>query len=94
MPELSEYDTVILVYPLWWGTLPVAVQKFLTESRLEGKTLYSLVTHGGGGFGSALQDTPKWTAARVSNAALSVYDDEVTAALPKIVSWLEKIADN
>ncbi|MBP5592221.1 DUF4405 domain-containing protein [bacterium] len=94
VPELSEYDTVILVYPLWWGTLPVAVQKFLTESRLEGKTLYSLVTHGGGGFGSALQDTPKWTAARVSNAALSVYDDEVTAALPKIVSWLEKIADN
>lgn len=93
-PELAQYDTVILLYPLWWGTLPVPVQKFLTENKLEGKTLYSLVTHGGGGFGSALQDTPKWTAAKVSPLTLAVYDDEVTAALPKVLSWLEKIADN
>ncbi len=93
-PELAQYDTVILVYPLWWGTLPVPVQRFLTENKLEGKTLYSLVTHGGGGFGSALQDTSKYTAAKLSPDALSVYDDEVTAALPKVLSWLEKIANN
>ena len=51
VPELSEYDTVILVYPLWWWTLPMPVQKLLTENKLDGKTLYSLVTHGGSGFG-------------------------------------------
>jgi len=94
VPELSEYDTVILVYPLWWWTLPMPVQKFLTENKLDGKTLYSLVTHGGSGFGTAIQDTAKWTAAKVSPEALAVYDDEVTGALPKLISWLKKIANN
>ena len=94
VPDLSEYDTVILVYPLWWWTLPMPVQKFLTENNLEGKTLYSLVTHGGSGFGSAIQDTAKYTAAKISPEALAVYDDEVTRALPKVISWLEKIANN
>ena len=93
VPELSEYDTVILVYPLWWWTLPMPVQKFLTENKLDGKTLHSLVTHGGSGFGTAIQDTAKWTAAKVSPEALAVYDDEVTGALPKVISWLKKIAE-
>jgi len=93
VPELSEYDTVILVYPLWWWTLPMPVQKFLTENKLDGKTLYSLVTHGGSGLGTAIQDTAKWTAAKVSPEALAVYDDEVTGALPKLISWLKKIAE-
>ena len=94
VPDLSGYDTVILVYPLWWWTLPMPVQKFLTENKLEGKTLYTLVTHGGSGFGSAIQDTAKFTAAKISPDALAVYDDEVTRALPKVISWLEKIANN
>ena len=55
VPELSEYDTVVLVYPLWWGTLPMPVQTFLEENDMDGKTIYSLVTHGGSGFGSAIQ---------------------------------------
>ncbi|MBR1744106.1 MAG: NAD(P)H-dependent oxidoreductase [Lachnospiraceae bacterium] len=50
IPDLSEYDTVVLVYPLWWGTLPMPVQTFLSENDLEGKTVYSLVTHGGSGL--------------------------------------------
>ena len=93
VPELSEYATVTLVYPLWWWTLPMPVQKFLTENKLDGKTLHSLVTHGGSGFGTAIQDTAKWTAAKVSPEALAVYDDEVTGALPKVISWLKKIAE-
>ncbi|MBO7126660.1 hypothetical protein J6W78_03860 [bacterium] len=93
-PDLSGYDTVILVYPLWHWTLPVPVQKFLTENKLEGKTLYSLVTHGGSGFGNAIKDTPKWTSAKVSPLTLSVYDDEVKTALPKVIEWVKKIASS
>ena len=94
VPDLSGYDTVILVYPLWHWTLPVPVQKFLTENKLEGKTLYSLVTHGGSGFGNAIKDTPKWTSAKVSPLTLAVYDDEVKTALPKVIEWVKKIASS
>ncbi|MBR1744143.1 MAG: hypothetical protein IJ733_20240, partial [Lachnospiraceae bacterium] len=92
IPELSDYDTIILVYPLWWGTLQMPVQTFLEENDLNGKTVYSLVTHGGSGFGSAIQDTGKYTKAEVSSENLSVYDDEVTDALSEVVSWVKRIA--
>ena len=91
-PELSEYDTVLLVYPLWWGTLPMPVQTFLEKNDLTGKTVYSLVTHGGSGFGSAVQDTGKYTKAQVSSENLSVYDDDVTEALPEVTAWVKRIA--
>lgn len=93
IPELSDYDTVILVYPLWWGTLPMPVQTFLEENDMNGKTIYSLVTHGGSGFGSAIQDTGKYTKAEVSSENLSVYDDEAAVALPKVLAWVKRIAD-
>ena len=31
--------------------------------------------------------------AKISPEALAVYDDEVTVALPKVLSWLKKIAE-
>ncbi len=93
MPELSDYDTVILVYPLWWGTLPMPVQTFLEENDMNGKIIYSLVTHGGSGFGSAIQDTGRYTKAEVSLENLSVYDDDVTEALPEVVAWVKRMAD-
>jgi len=58
------------------------------------KTLYSLVTHGGSGFGNAIKDTPKWTSAKVSPLTLSVYDDEVKTALSKVIEWVKKIASS
>lgn len=94
VPDLSEYDTVILVYPLWWWTLPMPVQTFLNENDLSGKTIYSLVTHGGSGYGSALDDTKKYTAATVSNITLEVYDDDVVDALPQVVNWAKRIAED
>ena len=91
LPDVTEYDSIILVYPLWWGTLPQPVQTFLKEVDLSGKTLYSIVTHGGSKFGNALSDTENLTAADVSRNALEVYDDDVTEAAAKVAAWLESL---
>ena len=29
LPDLSGYDTIVLGYPCWWGTMPQAVFTFL-----------------------------------------------------------------
>lgn len=55
------------------------VQTFLRENDLSGKTIYSLVTHGGSGFGTAIEDTGKLTGADVSDINLEVYDEDVDA---------------
>lgn len=56
-PELTEhvsgferYDTVILAYPNWFGTLPMPVFTFLESYDFTGKTLAPLCTHEGGGI--------------------------------------------
>ena len=91
LPDVTEYDSIILVYPLWWWTLPQPVQTFLKEVDLSGKTLYSVVTHGGSKFGNALADMEQFTTAAVSQNALEVYDDDVTKAAPKVAAWLRSL---
>ena len=61
MPDLSKYDTVVLVFPLWWWTLPVPVSEYVKQADLAGKDIYCLVTHGGSGFGSSIEDLKKIT---------------------------------
>ena len=42
-PEsLKEYDTVILAYPNYWGTMPMAVVTFLEKYDFTGKTILPL----------------------------------------------------
>ena len=49
IPNLSEYDTVIIASPNWWGALPMAVMSMLDANDFSGKKISQIVTHGGGG---------------------------------------------
>ena len=90
LPDLDGYDTVILVYPLWWGTLPMAVEGFLHETDLSGKMLIPIVTHGGGGAGESLERIRQLTRAKVTEP-LSVYSSDIPSARNDIVEYLREI---
>lgn len=45
--NMAQYNTVIICCPVWWYRMPLAVQSFLDEYNLSGKTIYLSVTHGG-----------------------------------------------
>ena len=51
--SLDEYDTVILAYPNYWGTIPVAVATFLERYDFTGKTILPLCTNEGSGMGGS-----------------------------------------
>ncbi len=54
MPEnIDEYDMVFLVFPLWWNTILKPVEAFLNSYDFSGKSVISVVTHGGSGAGRA-----------------------------------------
>ncbi len=54
MPDsIDEYDTVILAYPNYWGTMPMAVYTFLEQFDFSRKTILPLCTHEGSGIGPA-----------------------------------------
>ena len=88
LPDLSKYDTVVLVFPLWWWTLPVPVKEYVKQADFSGKTIYCLVTHGGSGFGSAVEDLAGITAGTVSDKKLAVMDQDVTDAWTKVLEWI------
>ena len=51
--SIDAYDTVILAYPNYWGTIPMAVATFLERYDFTGKTILPLCTNEGSGMGGS-----------------------------------------
>ncbi len=51
-PDLSQYDTVFIGAPVWWGDWPMIMYTFFEQNRdsLAGKTLIPFSTHEGSGL--------------------------------------------
>ena len=54
--DMSRYDTVVLVYPIWWDALPAPVTSFLTENDFSGKALYAVASSGDSDFVDTVED--------------------------------------
>lgn len=57
--NVEQYDTIILGYPNWWGTMPMAVFSFLEKHRIEGKRILPFCTHEGSAMGRSIRDLHK-----------------------------------
>ena len=44
--NLSDYDTVVIAFPIWWYKEPTIIDKFLEENDMTGKEIYVFVTSG------------------------------------------------
>ncbi len=53
LDSIDQYDTVILAYPNYWGTIPMAVATFLERYDFTGKTILPLCTNEGSGMGGS-----------------------------------------
>lgn len=86
---LQSADNVILVTPLWWGTLPRTVEGFVRSHDFAGKRIFPIITHGGTGAGesaSVLRDAaPDADLAPV----LDVYSSDVPGARGQIAAYLK-----
>ena len=58
--SIDGYDTIILGYPNYWGTIPMAVATFLERYNFDGKTILPLCTNEGSGMGSSERDVKKY----------------------------------
>ena len=52
VPNLEEYNTVCLAFPIWWYKEPTIIDKFLEENDMSNKTIYVFVTSGSSSIGS------------------------------------------
>jgi flavodoxin len=96
--KMEQYTNVFLCYPNWWGTIPQGVFTFLESYDFSGNTLYPLVTNGGSGFGSSLNDIKKLCPNANIGDGLSVKvfsrnkdTPAVTSPDKDVTSWLRKL---
>ena len=86
MPDVTDCDNIILAYPNYWGTAPMAVFTFLENTDLSGKTIYPLCTNEGSGLGRSVSDIKKY--ANVGEG-LSLSGSGVKQAKTQIEKWLK-----
>ena len=91
LPDTESYDTVVLVYPLWWGTIPKAVESFVEDVDISGKKVYVVTCHGGNGKGQGVDDLEKASGAKVSEPVLELYDRDTAVSADEIINWLKGI---
>lgn len=88
--DISDYDTIFIGFPNWWGTLPMPMFTQLEQLDFAGKTVKAFVTHEGSGFGSSEKDIKKLCSGADIKKGLSIPGAEVHDAKEIVRSWLDE----
>ena len=73
IPNMADYDTVFIGFPIWWYVAPHIIHTFLESYDFTGKTLVPFATSGGSGMGRTVDELRKlfpnadWKTGKVVN---------------------------
>ena len=90
LSDISDYDTVYIGFPNWWGTLPMAMFTQLEKLDFTGKTVKPFVTHEGSGFGSSLKDLNRLCEGAEIKNGLSIPGAKVYEVKNMVKHWIEE----
>lgn len=97
IPDLSQYDTIYLGYPIWGMTLAEPMASFVEEysDQLAGKTLVPFSTNGSYGVGSSVDRIQRILSERNVSAAITepytIQGNQVDQADSSLDRWLGEI---
>lgn len=86
--SIDEYDIIILAYPNYCGTMPMAVFTFLEKYDFSGKTILPVCTNEGSGMGNSENDIQKYAPGAIRKKGLPINGSNAANAGEKIKSWL------
>ena len=88
-PDLSQYDTVFIGGPVWWGTYPQVMFTLFRDINLDGKTVVPFTTHEGSGLASCVSDVKREFPKAKVTQGFSIYGHEVRSGRAKVEKWLK-----
>ena len=89
LPEsIDGYDTVVLAYPNYWGTMPMAVFTFLEAFDFTGKTVLPLCTNEGSGMGGSERDIRRACPGATVKKGLSITGSQAANSAGSVRKWL------
>ena len=91
--DLSQYDTVFIGGPVWWGTYPQVMFTFFKKHAgdLKGKTVIPFTTHEGSGLANCVEDVKEAFAGANVTKGFSIYGHEVRSEKAKVEKWLKSL---
>ncbi len=89
--DLSQYDTVFIGGPVWWGTYPQVMFTFFKKhaADLKGKTVIPFTTHEGSGLASCVEDVKEAFPGANVTKGFSIYGHEVRTGKAKVEKWIK-----
>ena len=87
--SIDAYDTIVLAYPNYWGTMPMAVVTFLERFDFSGKTILPLCTNEGSGMGGSERDVQRYAPGAEVKQGLSVLGSAAADAKGSLQRWFE-----
>ena len=89
LDSIDEYDTIVLGYPNYWGTFPMAVATFLERYDFTGKTILPLCTNEGSGMGSSESDIKKSAKGATVKNGLAITGSKAADSKDAVKKWFE-----
>ena len=87
-PDLSQYDTVFIGGPVWWGTYPQVMFTLFRDINLDGKTVIPFTTHEGSGLANCVSDVKAAFPGATVKGQFSIYGHEVRTGKAKVEKWI------
>ena len=88
LESIDDYDTIILAYPNYWGTFPMAVATFLERYDFTGKTILPLCTNEGSGMGGSENGIRKLAPGADVKKGLPITGSNAANAAGTVRKWL------
>ena len=92
-PDLSQYDTVFIGGPVWWGTYPQVMFTLFKDINLDGKTVIPFTTHEGSGLANCVEDVKKAFPKANVTKGFSIYGHEVRTRKDKVEKWIKSLSE-
>ncbi len=92
MPEnVADYDTIIVGYPLWFGTMPMCLYTVLEQLDLTGKRVLALCTHEGSGWAGSVKALEALCPGATVKEGLCIKGSDVRTSEDAIRTWAKKL---
>lgn len=89
LSDISAYDTVFIMSPIYWGTYAPEVETALTGLDFSGKTVRVISTHEGSGLADMVSDVRKiCKGAKVDSKGLAIKGSSAKSSKTTVEKWL------
>lgn len=89
--NLNEYDIIVIGYPMWWYTCPMAIFSFLEQYDFKGKIILPFCTHEGSALSTSVEDIKKSVPTAIVKEGLAIRGSKVKESDSIIKAWLSKV---